>query len=1001
MAVYRFRNGITNLLDRRKGDHNASRLLRLDLADLTAIRDIQVVREPALQLDINGDPTTEVIRTFSGKPVFTDRSKEMITLDVTFFIRTGQIKRLSNELAANVDNMSISLIKIIDDQTALPLAASMINIGNLTTRAVQSQLRTTTAADVTNIQNDVSDRAEGEDLLFPIRTSLNFSLEDALEPVGDNIQDLNLNLALVFGLFKSQKGVMDVGVPVEESAYRIDYDLDRDLKVYYTVKSPVKIKAFASSLDQSLITIEKPRFCNAEKVKVLRRVLRPEQNPTPFDFIKEIDFPSDTNTKISEAYTETFTDGNPNFNQNSDMGPVDNTFRYQYRAVPIGKDKAGTIVFQDAYTDPITQANFEIGSELRVLPEVQTKDGVLKQVGFSVHDSSFLDPGAPLVDVSSDVALVSYYNSNGAITVEISNLEKIAAIDILRRDISKNEQHFSPVDDVDELNKSKHLTAELGTDARILYTDFSVIEGHLYEYAVRSYTRRGLVQISDDKTRIQFRDKRLLPSSITVSASDPVPEGTTAAIDIDITIPQNITSLVNTLLGTRDPDSRQTPFFEDIINNRKDLPPLLLPVVRRLDLTTGEERKFSSLTLDAPKFEDRTPPNEGVGLPSVYQFRFTDDELSPGGKYRYEVLVNSRLPLTILPSKFFVKDNIRRPYIFQPAKIQNPIFLQRGVLPPTREGQNFLSAQDINPGPSRLLNVLTQEDPFEVGITAARQVVPATSPISIESLPKFNVSDPFVSKTRQSALELFWTVSGDTGDLDYFQVIASDTYTASNGASCRRSQTVALVPGQGGGPSYSIETKLERLIESDYNDFVPVVGSAVPAMSVLQGLVDRKRITVTRTLEVIAVFYDNTKKRTISKSTRPTGIISPLISRLSATSKVNIPPEYALSPNIALATAAPAEKVQFEEIMAEMMQAENANNGGGGGNMGLAQTDEHGNGVIVNNTVIAGDGNAGGGVYVMGGENKTAKKDKKAKNQKGKVKGGNKGGNNMPDWGDF
>ena len=188
MAVYRFRKGITKLLDRRKGDRNASRLLRLDLADLTAIRDIQVVREPALQLDINGNPTTEVLRTFSGKPVFTDRSKEMITLDVTFFIRTGQIKRLSNELGANVDNMSVSLVKIIDEQTALPLAASMINIGSLTTRAVQSQLRTATRADVSNIQNDVVGRAEGEDLLFPIRTSLNFSLEDAFKPVGDNIQ---------------------------------------------------------------------------------------------------------------------------------------------------------------------------------------------------------------------------------------------------------------------------------------------------------------------------------------------------------------------------------------------------------------------------------------------------------------------------------------------------------------------------------------------------------------------------------------------------------------------------------------------------------------------------------------------------------------------------------------------------------------------------------------------------------------------------------------------
>ena len=56
MAVYRFKKGITELLDRREGDRSAARLLRLDLADLTAIRDIRVERQPALELDVNGRP---------------------------------------------------------------------------------------------------------------------------------------------------------------------------------------------------------------------------------------------------------------------------------------------------------------------------------------------------------------------------------------------------------------------------------------------------------------------------------------------------------------------------------------------------------------------------------------------------------------------------------------------------------------------------------------------------------------------------------------------------------------------------------------------------------------------------------------------------------------------------------------------------------------------------------------------------------------------------------
>ena len=234
--------------------------------------------------------------------------------------------------------------------------------------------------------------------------------------------------------------------------------------------------------------------------------------------------------------------------------------------------------------------------------------------------------------------------------------------------------------------------------------------------------------------------------------------------------------------------------------------------------------------------------------------------------------------------------------------------------------------------------------------------------------------------------------------MDHFQVISTDTYiarptpTSPGGASCRRSQTVALIPAQGGSPNYTVEAKLERLMESDYNDFVPVAGDVVPPMSTLQGLVDERRIAVTRTFQVIAKYHDGTRNRSVIKSTEPKSIISPLTSFFSSLSKVNLPPSYALSPAIALATSLEAEKVTFEEILAEMNQALNANEGGGGGNMGVAQTDEHGNGVIVNNTVVAGGGNAGGGVYVMGGDNKTAQKDKNAKNKKGEADGNKNSG---------
>jgi len=950
-GIFRFKRSITKLLSKKKGDFNTSRFVRFDLADLTAISNIQEERQPALQLDINGSPTTDVLTTFTGKPIFTGEPKEMVTLDVTFFLRTGEFTAVARSLGKDLSIMSIGLVRPIDEHTVQTLAIAMINVNQYTTSNLTTLMSTAQDADIANIQND-SDaaRRESQGLLFPMRTSLKFDLADVFQPFGRNWENIGTDLKLVFGLF-SKSGNDGIGVPVEGSSYVLDYDIAKDLRAYYTVKVPVSISAFASSLDQTLVTIEKPASSNAEKVRIVRRVLRKGRQPGPFQSVKEIDFPADTDTTISESYTETFIDGNPNIDPNNPTGPVDNTVRHQYRAVPIGKNNAPTIVFQDAFTDPITQANFEIGSEFRILPHIQTVDGSLKQTGFSVHDSSLLDPGELLVDAASDVALVSYYNAAGAVTVEISNLGGIAAIDILRRDLSKSEPEFTLVTNTDTAggSSSMHLTAELDSNSRITYIDSSLIEGHVYEYAVRSYTRTGLVQISDDKTVIQFRDKRLLLDNLQLEVSGPEFQGSSAVLHINVMPPQNITSLVNALLGTRDPSSRQTPFFEDIINNRENLESLFLPVVRRLDLTTGAEREFSSLSLNASKFEDLTPREEGVGLPNVFSFKFTDDTIGPGKTYRYEVVINARFPLTLLPSKVFVKDNVSRPYIFQPAKVQNPIFLQRGVLPPSKsalsENSDFLSARDIGVGPDRLLNRFTQEDPFEVGITAARQVVPAGAPLIIPSQPDFAVLAPTVKKTRQSALELSWSVSGDTSTLDHFKIMATDTYSARNGGRSRRQHVVAFVPAQG-ATSFSIESKLDRLVETDFRQFDPgtaATGGPAPPMSVLQRLVDEKRVAVTRRFKIIAIFYDGPKRSVRFRSSRPVGIISPLSSRLSATSKVNIPPRYALSPNIALATPNNAERValkDLERILANLAEEEdqgqknniNAGEEGGGNN---------------------------------------------------------------------
>ncbi len=115
------------------------------------------------------------------------------------------------------------------------------------------------------------------------------------------------------------------------------------------------------------------------------------------------------------------------------------------------------------------------------------------------------------------------------------------------------------------------------------------------------------------------------------------------------------------------------------------------------------------------------------------------------------------------------------------------------------------------------MNRLTQEDPFEVGITATRQVVPATAPIIVPSLPEFNLVAPTARKTRQSALELEWSVSGDRSKLDYFQVVATDEYASPFHAhpGCRTSTIVPLGPHQPLASTFTLTHKPTQLKHSN------------------------------------------------------------------------------------------------------------------------------------------------------------------------------------------
>jgi len=825
---YRFEKSVTRLL-RPKGAKSglASYVVNLELVDFTEITDIRSVRPPV---------------TPPGKgrfPKMNGKEKLVANLSLNFFLNARNINKLKRSKGRGISVLSIVLVNAVKPNLLLPISTVALNFDQL-----------------------LEGRTSG---YVPVSINMEIDFDDVDTVVRKKNKTgprprMSKNLKFMFTLLKAGDGEDLAGNAIPHSTHLVDYNMENDLQVYYTVRNPVTITAASTAFDQSLITLRKPANCNAEMVDVYRRRLFRDGTGGIWTRVRRVDFAGDTDTLPGENCLEMIVDGNPTINPRQNTPPIDNVFPHQYRAIPVGKRNAPSLVFRDAFTVPISQADVSIGDNFRVLPVLDGPPGQKSVRGYALTDDNFLSPNELMIDQTSGIAVVTYGGSETTpgVTVAASGVTNAVAIDFVRRDLTRSEKRFTVIKTV-RGNASRLIvrktSAGLSLDtSSIIHTFFddTALDGHTYEYAIRSYGENGVTQISEDTSLTTYRDPRILPTqgiSLSEVSEPTVTEANHVEIEFAINVPQNVTSLLAALLNIRAGLGKESPFAADIIKQRQSLSPQPIPVVRRLNLTTGEEVSFKLMGNTAEKFES-LDEEEGSGLRNLFRFKFTDDGIIEGNHYKYEILVNLREPLSVTDEITSVVPKSRQPYMFQSCKIFNPLFTSRGILPPTARGEDFIRQKNIETGRDRLLNRFSADDSYDLGITAARQLTPQGSTVLISSAGEA-ISSPSVQTTRSGGSTVSWSVRGGTSNIDYFKVFAEDTFVDNTGLRMTKRSFIAGIAAQG-EQRFNVESKLHRLIEADREQFIDQAAVTIDMVD-LQRFVDRHEFSIERVYEIRSI----------------------------------------------------------------------------------------------------------------------------------------------------
>ena len=585
----------------------------------------------------------------------------------------------------------------------------------------------------------------------------------------------------------------------------------------------------------------------------------PISRQLPFEFIREIDFQSDLDTKIDESYEFSFSDGG----ESKESSSLDNSFSYTYRAIPEGEDGAPALVFSETQTHPIGQGNVILGQSTKVLPvrkSTRSASGRAANsvpqpadapVDFVVTDKNFLAPDGLLYKPENTLALVGSVVPN-AVRIEARGFGTASHATLLKRNLTRGEKKFKPVRD------RRFVSFQVSSpEETMTFDDTSVVDGQVYEYKIKMINAAGVEYFGKDTARIKFINlDRIENSEVGLTTSYSL-AGKNVSISIGVRFTQSLIDVLSRLLGSR---SETDVFLQDLRTGKRDTSPLVTLGVSRLNLTTGEQsffknagasaEMFKKVSLDDPQVSDGEEP---PSLPTL-DYVFIDTGTKYGSDYKYEVQVGIRDKLSITAETTSVVQS-PTPYIVQACKVRNPLFLREGVLPPTAPGKNLITQKELDAGRNRLLNRFTASDELDLGMTSTRQPVPSDGVIRIASRGG-SIKIEETGFVRPGTAELDWSWSNKK--ISHFIVRAIDTYSSPFEPEVyNRTTLVALVPAQTEAEKgrATIQASVPALREGDQLSFEE---EELPDMNDLQRKVDGSIYGVKRKYTVTPVMLDGT-----------------------------------------------------------------------------------------------------------------------------------------------
>ena len=637
--------------------------------------------------------------------------------------------------------------------------------------------------------------------------------------IDKSILDSASRIKIRFQFFAAGRYDAFVGDPRPSMTLSHDVNYSEDKKVFFTVRNAIPVSAIAMDYSETLIRITKSKNQRAEGVDLYRRRITDDSmNPDPFSYFQTVDFSSEPtlSTAVDEDYEINIIDRQ-----------VDNSFSYIYRAIPVGFEGAGSLVFADSQTTPLDQGDSIMGENFHVNPIFNSivlvdEDGrptqrtMLNQIsGYAFNDKSFLSDDTLTDKISENVSILGR-NSRRGIELKLTNVNSTASViqySLVRRNITNGENKFSPIrlDGGNFLQTNVLVEGDPEVPSQVTVTDTTVLDDTSYEYGCLLMDVFGAKHLADDTATVTYTDlSQLGGDNIDLRATSQVNAGRNSiSLTIDVTLPKNVFDFFQSI--TRAQPGEQDVFLGDFIQGRENLNVLPYLIVERFDTTTGKQRTFSEIGLgqDVRKFTKTSPnepvdsnqqalqdagsgfgiganaarnlgggsrDNQGIIQGNVTRTVFTDDAAIPGREYFYEVRICLRDPLSIDANFIKTVQTQAGKFLTQPCKVRNPLFLRKGILPPTASGQNFIRQQDLQSGPQRLLNRFTGKNAYELGEISARTLVPAQGTLSIPK-DSATVSITNLRNDRRYFSTIEWMLGdAEANQVDRFEIIAEDTY---------------------------------------------------------------------------------------------------------------------------------------------------------------------------------------------------------------------------------